>query len=74
VWKKLADLTNNDFAAETSLTVAKNSRSLDANELAKASAGVSKIESDLRSIFVAPWCVDGWRGLNNDVKACTAAG
>lgn len=66
-WSRLAAVADEAFAAETALKVAQKSRECEAEELAKAYAGISEIGCDQRAIFVAPWKLEGWEGLRNDM-------
>lgn len=68
-WSRLASVAEDAFAAETALRVAVQEKEADCVKLAKAYAGIAKVESDQRAIFVAPWVGEGWKALCTDVLA-----
>lgn len=67
-WRRLATVAEDVFAAETALTVAMQEKERDCEKLAKAYAGIAKVECDLKAIFVAPWMSEGWNALRADVS------
>ncbi|KAL7276275.1 Superkiller protein 3 [Rhizina undulata] len=69
-WSNLSVLANDQNAAEMALKVAVRGK-VDAEELALAYARMGVISCDQKAIMVAPWKVEGWMGLVEDVKATT---
>ena len=70
-WSALADLENNQNAAEMARKIAVAGE-FEAEVVAKALAGVGEIAADQRAIMIAPWRKEGWLGLAEDVKALNA--
>lgn len=66
-WGRLASVAEDTFAAETALRVAMQEKEPDCQKMAKAYAGIAKVECDLKAIFVAPWMAEGWKALKADV-------
>lgn len=72
-WRRIAELAGDAFAAEIALRAAQGAREIEAEELARAYAGVGKIICDMKAVFIAPWTPEGWLALKEDLDSATAA-
>ncbi|KAG0633574.1 hypothetical protein HOY80DRAFT_991029 [Tuber brumale] len=69
-WNNLAKLTGgNDHVTAMALKVAQENKVLDAEELSFAYAQQGIMSCNQRAIIIAPWKVDGWVSLAEDVQA-----
>jgi superkiller protein 3 len=73
-WAELADAANGDvfastLAKETAMRNAPPNGTLGAVGLAGAMGDSGDVGDTQRAVVLAPWCVDGWSGLRECVKA-----
>jgi superkiller protein 3 len=70
-WGRLADIGEDDYAAEMALRTAIKAvpprGDLDAVDLAQAFAGTEKVGDAQKAIMIAPWKQEGWAVLSNSI-------
>ena len=70
-WSQLANVVDDPYPAEMALLTARRSvppnGTLEAEDLANAFAGTSKMADMQRAIMVAPWRSKGWKALSDAV-------
>lgn len=68
-WSRLADVSGDPYAAEMALRTAEQNApplgNMEAEELARAHAGVGNVGDAQRAAFLAPWVVDGWKAMRD---------
>ncbi|EPS42388.1 hypothetical protein H072_3606 [Dactylellina haptotyla CBS 200.50] len=68
-WKTLADMTDEQFPADMALDLAASKTALDTQELCEALEATGTLDHDQMSLFVAPWRVEGWKRLVEDISS-----
>lgn len=74
-WSNLSTLApenQSQYAAEMALNVAIQGK-VEPGELCHAYSQIGALSCDQKAIMVAPWRIDGWKGLATDVNAAIGA-